>query len=39
MNRLLTPESEDFLYWDPEAIDRYPEPAEDRQAESEGNDP
>ncbi len=38
MTRLLIPESEDFLYWDPETIDRYPEPPEDPQVESEGHD-
>lgn len=27
MNRILIPQSEDFLYWDPEEICRYPQPA------------
>lgn len=43
MNRPLIPESEDFLYWDPERVAWYPELPEDAGshngtgAESEGD--
>jgi len=41
MSRILVPQSEDFLYWDPEEICRYPQPpgSEDawfREAEAAG---
>lgn len=38
MNAPLIPESEDFLYWDPEAIGRYPEPPPEGEAEVEAGE-